>query len=305
MKKKSFKVFFFDKDGEKITTTDKVVLILSPAFYWFHKEKLDIPPSQAKKIAPSIFEGMIPQGEYSYFVQRVGDEYHFYAYEDAKILEAIQNRGLKPSQVLKVYPVQEVFRDLEEPLAIGEKIVVNEDGAIALLPKDLAGFKVKETDLNSLKLPETFLPIKTYSFGTVSEDLIYKASIALFAAILLYAAQAFAHKMELAKLNAKEAQIKIRYHLPATTIELRNILSSLQKIQKEQLALREQIEYILRIPLRPGEYLKKLDFSKKILFEIELLNQKRAEKIKEYLVKKLRVKDLTLSGKTLLVECAK
>jgi len=305
LKKKSFKILFFDKSGEKITTADKVILILSPAFYWFHKEKLDISPSQAKKIAPSIFEGMIPQGEYSYFVQKVGDEYYFYAYEDAKILKAIQDRGLKLSQVLKVYPAQEVFKDFKEPLAIGEKLIINEDGAIALLPKDLAGFKVKKTDLNSLKLPKTPLPLKTYSFGALSEDLIYKVSIALFVAILLYAAQAFVHKRELAKLSAKEAQIKAHYHLPATTIELKSILSSLQKIQKEQLVLREQIEYILRMPLRPGEYLKRLNFSRKILFEIEPVNRRRAEEIREYLIQKLRIKDLTLSGKTLLVECAK
>ena len=301
---RSSKIVFFDKDTS-IDTKEKLVLILSPAFYWFHKEKLDIPLSQAKKIAASVFEGIIPPGEYSYFVQKVGDEYHFYAYEDGKILEAFHSQGVKPSQIKKVYAAQMVFQELKEPVALGDKVVVNEDGVVVVLPKKMVGFEVKKTDLNSLKLPKTSLPLKAYAGSIIPEEQVYTLSVLLFIAILLYGVQAFVHKRAAFALSAKEMAIKERYHLPPTTLQLKSILASLEKVQKEQLDLREKIEYILRMPLRPTEYIQKLDFSQKIRFEVVLGSAKRAEEIKNYLAKKLRLKDLTLSGNKLLVEAAR
>lgn len=302
MKRDSFKVVFLDRDTSFVEGGKKLAVILSPAFYWFHKEKLDISLSQAKKIAPSMFEGMVPEGEYSYYVEKVGDEYHFFAYKDEEILNKFGELGIKPSAVFKVYPAQLVFGGLKEPLAIGDKAVLQEDGTVLVVPKNLVGLEVKETDLNSLKLPKRSLPLKAYSKLFISEDHIYALSILLFAAILLYAIQAFFYKKDLAYVKAKEMELIERYNLPTTTIQLKSILASLHKIQKEQLKIRENTEYILRAPLLPMEYIKRLDYGKKIVFEIVLSSKARAEAVKKYLQKRLALEDLSMSGNILRVE---
>ena len=290
--------------GEPLTLDGKGVLILSPAFYWFHRERLDITPAQARKIAPSIFEGMIPPGEYSYFVERVGDEYHFYAYEDGKILAALQEQGIRPGQILRVYPLQMVFRDLQEPVAIGKRVIVNEGGSVVALPRDIISSKVQEIDLNSLKLPKKGLPLRTYSTGALSQEQLVTLSILLLIALLLYGAQLLLHKRQLASLQSQEAVVRGRYHLPPTSIQLRNILASLEKIEARQLRIREVVEYLLQAPLAPEERFHLVQIAKGVRVEIHLSSRKRAKAIERYLRRKLDVTRVQLQGDRLLVEGA-
>ncbi|BCD68955.1 hypothetical protein [Nitratiruptor sp. YY09-18] len=297
-------IFFLDKDTQGLSITNKAVLILSPAFYWFHKEKLNIPLLQARKIAPSIFEGMIPPGEYSYWVQKVGDEYWFFAYNDQTILDKLSSLNIKPSQISKVYPAQMAFYALEEPLQIKDRVVMQEDGTVIVLPKAFFQGEATSLDAISLKLPKKSLPLKTYGSSWLSEDLIYKAAIILFLLIVAYAVQVFIFKQDVAKLYALKNKIVTTYHLPPTSFQIKNILSSLEKIQKEQLSIRKDIDYILRTPLKQNEYFTKLDLTKNILFEIILADTKRAQELKGYFTKGLKVEDMQLDGKKFIVKCS-
>ena len=296
---------FLDKETHDLTIQKRAVLILSPAFYWFTKEKLDLPLSQAKKIAPSIFEGIVPPGEYSYFVEKVGDAYWFFAYNDQAILEKLSSLGIKPSQIAKVYPAQIALQKIQHPVRVGNKVAINDNGTIILLPKSLAPSEAKDLTDDNLSLPKRALPLKAYSSSFVSEDLLYKFAIVLFLAILTYAVEIFLQKRDLGALYAKEESLRQKYHLPPTSLQLRSIIASLQKIQKEQLTLRDTIDYILRTPLQPNEYFTKLDFAKYIIFTLTLSHPKRAETLKNYFIKKLRVLEMSVDGKTLFVKCSR
>ena len=281
----------------------KGILILSPAFYWFVKEQMQLPLSQAKKIAPSMFEGITPPGEYSYYVEKAGDEYWFFAYNDQEILDKLNAIGIKPSQISKVYLAQLAFKDIQTPIEAGNKVLVNDNGTIILLPKSLVKEDTKKLQELRLDLPKRSLPLKAYSSFAISEDLIYKFAILVFLAILAYAVEVFVYKKDLAKVVATQEALMQKYHLPPTSIQIKNILSSLQKIQKEQLKLREELEYILRMPLSPTEYITSLSFGKKITFSVALSDPKRAELFKRYLIKKLHVTKMSVKDKTLYVEC--
>ena len=297
---KSYRVVFLDKKTDTLPKSKKYIVILSNSFYWFYKDKLDISLSEAKKVAPSMFDGVVPEGDYSYFVQKVKDEYYFFAYKDSDIVKKLQELNIKPSEVKKVYPLH--LLDITTPLDLGDKVALRDGEEIIIAPKELIGFEVKKTDLNSLKLPKTSLPLKTYS-TFISEEHIYTLSILLFIAIVLYAVEAFVHKKDLGYLNQKEAQIFKSYNLPPTSIQIRSILNSLEKINKEQLKLREDIDYILRIPLYPKEYFVSLDYGKKIVFEIVLNSKSRAAKVRDYLKKRLVLEDLVMNKNILRVEC--
>jgi len=300
---KSTEILFLDKDTASASLQGKGVLILSPAFYWFTKEQMQLPLSQAKKIAPSMFEGITPPGEYSYYVEKVGDEYWFFAYNDQEILDKLAAIGIKPSQISKVYPAQLAFKDIQTPIEVGNKVLVNDNGTIILLPKSLVKAETKKLQELRLDLPKRSLPLKAYSSFAISEDLIYKFAILVFLAILAYAVEVFVYKKDLAKVVATQEALMQKCHLPPTSIQIKNILASLQKIQKEQLGLREKLEYILRMPLSPAEYITSLSFGKKITFLVALSDPKRAELFKRYLTKKLHVTKMSVKNKTLYVEC--
>ena len=303
MASKSTEILFLDKDTASASLQGKGVLILSPAFYWFTKEQMQLPLSQAKKIAPSMFEGITPPGEYSYYVEKVGDEYWFFAYNDQEILDKLSTIGIKPSQIFRVYPAQLAFKDIQTPIEAGNKVLVNDNGTIILLPKSLVKTKTKKLQELRLDLPKRSLPLKAYSSFAISEDLIYKFAILVFLAILAYAVEVFVYKKDLAKVVATQEALMQKYHLPPTSIQIKNILASLQKIQKEQLGLREKLEYILHMPLSPAEYITSLSFGKKITFSVALSDPKRAELFKRYLIKKLHVTKMSVKNKTLYVEC--
>ncbi|SMC10186.1 hypothetical protein [Nitratiruptor tergarcus] len=298
-------IFFLDKDTKNLPIAKKAILILSPAFYWFHKEKLDISLSQAKKIVPSIFEGIIPSGEYSYWVQKVEDEYWFFAYSDQAVLNKLSSLNIKPSQIAKIYPAQLLFYNLKNPVQIEDKVIVQEEGSVIVLPRNIFQNDTTPLDAVSLELPKRSLPLKAYGSSWLSEEFIYKAVIVLFIFILAYTVQVFVFKKDLAKLYSLENQIIATYHLPQTSFQIKNILSSLEKVQKEQLSTRKEIDYILRTPLKKNEYFIKFDLSKNILFEIMLSNAKRAQELKNYFTKGLRVKDMTLDGKKFIVKCSR
>jgi len=65
--------FFITKNfGKKIDA--KSDIILSPEFYWVKKVSLNVKfTNEVKKMAPSIFEGILPNGEFEYRVFRVSD----------------------------------------------------------------------------------------------------------------------------------------------------------------------------------------------------------------------------------------
>lgn len=303
MPTKSVKTVFIDKDTKNLTVTNKAILILSPAFYWFHREKLDISLSQAKKIAPSVFEGTIPEGEYSYFVEKVGENYWFFAYKDEDILQKLSSLGIKSSQIVKVYPAQIALSNLNTPVKIGNKVALNENGSIIFIPSQLANTSAKDINEIKLNLSTKSLPLKTYTSSFLSEDTIYKLAIIIFIAILVYAVQVFLQKKDFALFQAKEVAIMQKYHLPPTSLQLKSILNKLHRIQKEQLSLRDKLDFILRAPLQPTEYFTKLDFSRYITFAIQLTHPKRAEILKNYFVKKLHILQMQVTNKQLFVKC--
>ncbi len=300
---KSTEILFLDKDTASASLQGKGVLILSPAFYWFTKERMQISLSQAKKIAPSMFEGITPPGEYSYYVEKIGEEYWFFAYNDQEILDKLSTIGIKPSQISKVYPAQLALKDIHIPIKVGNKVLLNDNGTTILLPKSLVEAETKRLQELKLNLPKRSLPLKAYSSFAISEDLIYKFAILVFIAILAYAVEIFIYKKDLAKVTATQEALMQKYHLPPTSIQIKNILASLEKIQKKQLKLREQLEYILRMPLSPTEFIESLQYGKKIIFTVMLNNPKRAEFFKKYLLKKLRVTKISVKNRTMYVEC--
>ena len=300
---KSTEILFLDKDTASASLQGKGILILSPAFYWFTKERMQIPLSQAKKIAPSMFEGITPPGEYSYYVEKIGEEYWFFAYNDQEILDKLSTIGIKPSQISKVYPAQLALKDIHIPIKVGNKVLLNDNGTTILLPKSLVEAETKRLQELKLNLPKRSLPLKAYSSFAISEDLIYKFAILVFIAILAYAVEIFIYKKDLAKVTATQKALMQKYHLPPTSIQIKNILASLEKIQKKQLKLREQLEYILRMPLSPTEFIESLQYGKKITFTVMLNNPKRAEFFKKYLLKKLRVTKISVKNRTMYVEC--
>lgn len=295
-------ILFLDKKTKKVPNAKKFYLILSPSFYWFKKESLAVSPRQARKLAPSVFEGILPEGEYSYYVYKNGEEYWFFAYNDREIIQKLNNLGIKPAQIIKVYPAQTALKNITSPVTTDETTLANENGTIVALPQNFPtqSRPIQESDIFFAK---NSLPLRAYS-GTISEELLLQITIILLVAIITYSFEIFIYKKDIDTLIAKEQHILQKYNIPQTSFQIRSILSSLHKIQKEQLDLRKKFDYLLKIPLLPAEYFTKVEFAKNIKLEIILSSPKRAPILQKYLAKEFIIQDIKVVDKKMIVKCS-
>lgn len=154
---------------KQVTLTQSVNVMLPPQFYTLKKEALPLRYAyQAKKIAPSLFDGLLEEGKhYNYMVWREGEEWVFLAYDMEMISSFLKSKGFSLESVAKIFFIQQAANKFDKPLFLGEgEALVSLDGTIAVIPR---GALSDEKD--SLAFDESFTPKKGValqgSYGSV------------------------------------------------------------------------------------------------------------------------------------------
>lgn len=111
---------------EPISPTKSVNVLLTPQFYTLKKEILPIKYLyQAKKIAPSLFEGLLERNwAYEYFVFKEEDAWVFIAYSIKRITDFLSKKGIKPEKISKLYFAQQALEILQNPVSLGEREIL-------------------------------------------------------------------------------------------------------------------------------------------------------------------------------------
>lgn len=111
---------------EPVKPLKNVNLLLTPQFYTLKKEILPIKYLyQAKKIAPSLFEGLLDRSvSYDFFVLKEGDAWVFIAYSIKKITDFLGEKGIAPEKIAKLYFAQQVLDMLQNPIPLGGKEIL-------------------------------------------------------------------------------------------------------------------------------------------------------------------------------------
>lgn len=289
--KNSIKRVLLDKSSSVATHKEKIDIILSPSFYWMKVEELDIKSrAQVLKIAPSIFEGTIPAAEYSYFVLKEGTRYTIFAYEDKKILDFLNSHGIDLGRVNRFYFAQTELGHVEHPIKINDSIsLVNQDGLVSAIASSYVQNAVNFENLAPLALSKHSVPIKRYDNAFLDEKSIFALLIPLFMLVLLYSVDLKMHKSVYTQKEHQISEIYESNNLPSTSFEIESIKKKLMRIDKEQRKLREDIKYILSLPLGQGEYVNSIEKGKNdISVQIVLGTTARASVIKSFLEKRFK-----------------
>jgi hypothetical protein len=177
---------------ESVELKESVNIMLSPQFYTLKKEELPVKYAhQAKKIAPSLFDGLVDSdGTYEYAVLQEEDKWVFIAYDDAEIKAFLSSKGIKYEQVEKVYFAQEALASFSHPMPLGEKeSLVVLDNTVVVVPL----MALEGKDKPSLAFTNAFTPKKggislKGAGGTLvdeKESWLLAAVFALFAGMFL------------------------------------------------------------------------------------------------------------------------
>lgn len=116
--------------------SESVNVMVTPQFYTYKQEALPVRYAyQAKKIAPSLFDGLLEEGKYEYFVQKGDEGWEFIAYDPHKIRAFLEQKGYSPNRVGKLFFAQQAVEHLMTPLALGEEqALVNLNGVATVIP---------------------------------------------------------------------------------------------------------------------------------------------------------------------------
>lgn len=174
-----------------VSLTEAVNVMLPPQFYTLKKEALPLRYAyQAKKIAPSLFEGLLEAGgNYEYMVWREDEAWVFLAYDIEKITAFLESKGFALEQVSKLFFVQQSVDLFDKPLLLGEHdALVSLDHTVVVIPRGA----LTQEDGSSLHFDNSFTPKKgIFLPGAYGSVLNLKQASMLAAIMILFALMFF------------------------------------------------------------------------------------------------------------------
>ena len=278
-----------DKQTAKVNVVDKINIILTPSFYWVKKAFLEVKfSSAALKYAPSIFEGMLPEGDYAYYVVKKKDGFMFFAYDPDEIIQSLKNKGLNASQISGIYFAQNELENISSPVSCNhDDVIVLHDETVLQVKKYLVDESTVVQNIDDVKQLSKHKIILHKSSVAHSIKELRPLLLTLGALIVLYATQLFFSYQQYESVSQKPSVFK-EYKLPLTFIQNSSIEKKLSKNFKAQKSFRKLVFAILKLPLSQRERINTLSYDKeqfKIVFEAD--NFARLKDVKLSLEKSL------------------
>jgi hypothetical protein len=145
------------RDMKPVTLKNSVDIILTPQFYTFLREDLELKFAyQVKQIAGSLFDDYVDTSlEYQYHVYKCESSWCFIAYNIEEIDKFLVSVGIEKHRVSKIYFAQELSAELSQPLSLsGDSALQSIDGVVTMVPKRFIAEDVvyQTLDLERLKL---------------------------------------------------------------------------------------------------------------------------------------------------------
>ena len=262
-----------DKDTGKIKVVDKINIILTPSYYWMKRAHLEVKfTSAALKYAPSIFEGMLPEGNYAYYAVKAKDEFIFFAYDPDEIISSLKKKGVQASQIAGIYFAQNEMTGITSPIQCNDKdAVVLHNGSIIQVKKYLVDESNLKRSLDDVKQLSKHKITLSKSSITHSIKELRPLLFVLGALIILFSIQLFMSYSQEERLRNEPSVFK-EYKLPATFLQNSSIEKKLRQGFKAQKSFRKLVFSILKLPLSQRQRISSLSYEKKkfvIIFEAD------------------------------------
>ena len=175
---------------EEVTLSQDVNVMLTPQFYTLKKETLPVQYAyQAKRIAPSLFEGLLEEGKaYEYMVWKEEEEWVFLAYDLEMITAFLERKGFALEHVSKLFFAQQSADLFVSPLLLnGQEVLVSLDNVIVVVPRVALG----DNDDASLVFDDSFTPKKGIMLQSAYGSILTLKQTAVLASVFVFMAFIF------------------------------------------------------------------------------------------------------------------
>jgi len=173
-----------------VSVSEPVNIMLTPQFYTLKKERLPVKYAyQAQRLAASLFEGLLDrEGEYDYFLYKEGEYWVFIAYDIAKIIDFLDEKGFRQGDVSKIFFAQQAIEEFTAPYVLSDQdALMVLDETIVIVPISALDTPVE----SSLKFDRHFTPKKGVSLESVSSSIFTLKQAAFFSSVFILFALMF------------------------------------------------------------------------------------------------------------------
>jgi len=177
----SSKLLLIHRRMGEIAVNELVDLVITPQFYTLCKEKLPLKYTyQAKKIAPSLFEGLLEEPDnYTYFVYKDADTWVFIAYDPVEITSFLDSKKIPLEKVRKLFFAQQFASDIKEPIILGEQDALTViDGTVTIVPRMILQ-EEGTSALTALKVPKKGIRLESGNGSFLSRKQLWTAAAVL------------------------------------------------------------------------------------------------------------------------------
>jgi len=169
--------------------SESIDIMLTPQFYTLIKETLPLKYAfQAKKIAPSLFDGLLENtGKHDYLVYREAETWVFIAYDLEEINHFLVSKGIQSEEVGKIFFAQQALDAFTAPVLLGAKDALTAiNGSVVLIPQSA----LKE-GAETLTPDERFTPKHGIALQGAFNSLLSKKQTILLATLFTLFSLAF------------------------------------------------------------------------------------------------------------------
>jgi hypothetical protein len=283
---------------KQVTLTQSVNVMLPPQFYTLKKEALPLRYAfQAKKIAPSLFDGLLEEGkQYDYMVWKEGEEWVFLAYDMEIITTFLKSKGFNLENVSKIFFVQQAAEHFDKPFLLDEsEALVSLDDTVAVIPRSALS---KEE--SSLAFDESFTPKKGVMLqGSYGSVINMKQAVMLAAVLVGFGLMFFVEGWRYSN-NAQSGEAQMQELLEAypslqSKYTRESIMTKYKTIDSVEREKRELIKAVSGLIFK-GVTLTSLQMNEKLFTaQFECKDAKVAKRVKT-LAEKKQLKATVISG---------
>ena len=248
---KSNNRLFIHRDMKPVTLVNSVEIILTPQFYTFIREDLDIRFAyQAKQIAASLFDDYLDHSiEYQYHVNKCQNQWCFFAHNIEEIDRFLETIGIEKHRVSKIYFAQELENALEQPIQLSEKNILQTiDGTVTLIPSQLMDRNIQFNPLNieAEKLTSGItMGASLNSFISLKETILLSSLFFILGTIFIVEGSRI--KSSVAKDEALATEL-LQKHSKYSDSDFRTtLLNKYQPIKEHEITKRQSIKEISKL----------------------------------------------------------
>jgi hypothetical protein len=219
---------------------------------------------EARKLLPSIFEDSLPDGHYSYFAYKSGEEFFLFAYEDKKIFDLLSKNGIAYADIASVHFAQSEFKEISSAFCVNEKqCMYLKDSLLVLAPSAWISEK-ERLNLDSLQLSKQTVTLQQFGH-IVDNSSLYKIGAILGVLALILIVEIFIATAKRDEIALAREGIFSKYKLQPTMFQNSASLSKYSKIHKEQTKFRAVISYFLTMKLQKKQKITLIDYKNNLL----------------------------------------